>query len=39
MRRLLIGKNGLTVLDRLLFNDVRIRWMLMLCVAAFVALC
>lgn len=39
MRRLMIDENGLTVLDRLIFNDLRIRWMLLLCVAAFAALC
>ena len=39
MRRLVIDENGLTVLDRLLFNDLRIRLMLLLCVGAYVALC
>ncbi len=39
MRQLVIDENGLTVFDRLLFNDLRIRWMLLLCIAAYVALC
>lgn len=34
-----IDENGLTVLDRLVFNNLRIRWMLLLCVSAYMALC